>query len=92
MESIVTLVFWCDTCWIEPTSLDVFVILAVITNMMMIIKLMLSGDGAAVPNRVQHSRQDRDGSGRPQEGLPLLAGLALSLSLGKTPTNKNGGR
>ena len=61
--------------------------------MMMIIKLMLlSGDRAAVPDRVQHSGQDRDGPGRPQEGLPLLAGLALSLSLGKTPTNKNSGR
>ena len=37
------------------------------------------GDRAVVPDRVQHRRQDRDGLGRPQEGLPLTAGVSPSI-------------
>ena len=52
-----------------------------------IVKISILGDGAVVPDRVQHRRQDRDGLGSPQEGLPLTAGvwapsiLVLSLAL-----------
>ena len=40
-----------------------------------IVKISILGDGAVVPDRVQHRRQDRDGLGSPQEGLPLTAGV-----------------
>ena len=44
-----------------------------------IVKISILGDGAVVPDRVQHRRQDRDGLGSPQEGLPLTAGVSPSI-------------
>ena len=73
----------CFTWWSAPTSLDVLTPFHHCCHYQREHDYQgcPPGDRAAVPNRVQHSCQDRDGPRRPQKGLPLLAGIALTLCL-----------